>query len=1836
MTATLLVVLWKMTNFALMIKINTLVMHKRSLITIIAVIFTITAQAQSFTYLWKQVEKAQEADMPKSQLEFLSTISNKAQEQQEYGHLLKAEVQKMAVQSIITPDSLNTQVEKFAEKALRTEDAALKSVYYAILGHIYKNYWRGLDMMESNAHVISAKYYKQAMNPVKTLAKTKAKVYEPFFNNGASSITFNNDLLHVIGMEAEDFLTMADHYRSVGNRPAACLSELYQTQKDRREDIEEIRKSKYLATIDSLIHEYRDLPEAGELAIEHFNFMEGATDASAQEKIDYIDYALVNWPTWPRMNVLRNARSRITLPSFTISLAETLTIPNKEIPVYITPLVNIQQIKMDIYKVDIPGTADYNPNNDDDYKVLRSKMSYEPVQTESRVYYGQQDYRVVRDTMSIKPLPVGVYIAEFNTDNKEIAPERVLFRITNLRIIDMSLPDDNMRLIAVDATTGKPVSNARIRMEFDDWKDGEKVKDERTLITEQDGEISFTSTLQPSRYSVATDDDQAFPWQPIWRAKWQGTSRHEGEEYQKTSLYTDRAIYRPGNTVKMSVLTYSEYKEKGWEVKKDIKVHLALRNPKNVVIAEKDVVTDEWGVGTAEFTMPNDGVTGFYNLRAQVDGKWMGAVSFKVEEYKQPSFDVTISDYSEPYQEGDTIVVSGYAKTYSGIAVQNAKVKYSVSTEVPYWFRNIGGHNSNTAFYINEVVTDGNGSFTMKVPVIYPRGLKKGKRFANVKLQADVTDNAGETHSATAYYPLSDRKAFFTLTDFSDKQCRENQMAFQFTYVNNAGKDVDTTLAYSIDGSAPVSAKTNTDVNIDLNALTSGLHTMQAICEEDTISQKFIVFSLKDTTAPVDTAAWYYSTSKSEYPYIMTEGKPEFIQLGTSRDEQTFYYAITSDSLLLESGQLVLSNMLVTTKFEYKEEWGNGAAIRYTWVRDGKMYSFSETLCRPQKSRKLNVEWKTFRDKLTPGDKEEWTLNVKNPDGSAADAHVMAVMYDKSLDALRKHSWQLYNDMDFQYPRISQNHITAFDYTRMTVFGEHKFTPLSETPLEFTHFDLPYFYGDVLISRGNGVMVKAVMSAGLKKQTTIAGSAKVATAQDVFADTEALDEKAVVVGYAKAPEMKLRKESDEEKKDKPAVRENLNPTAFFMPNLVTDKHGNVSIKFTLPESLTTWRFMSIAHDKSLNVGSLEGEVIAQKKLMIKPNMPRFIRENDKAQISATVANMSGKKLSGKASIRIIEPESQKTVYLSSNKYSLLSDSTTSVTFVLPANISAGTYVCRITAEANGMSDGEQNYLPVISNKVEVTTTKAFTQTAPGRKTINLKPLYGTNASDESLRVEYTNNPAWLMLESLPAIAEPDAENAISLATALYANQITEELKKQLPNDTALAKKQGLSADRITEKLKELQNKNGSFSWFKGMRPSRYVTQYVAKLMARSRHIGLQVDDNMYLGAMKYLDGEIGTYVEKLKKEEREKNQTPHVDDFAMDYLYIQTVSGMPLDREVKDNSRYLLSLLLDNSKRLTIYGKANMAVVFASHPAMKDERLSAELLESVRQYSVSTEEMGRYFDTPKAKYSWCSYKIPTQTAAIEALQTLAPSDKQTIAEMQQWLLQEKRTQQWDTPINTASAIYAFFNGWNLSEGGADVAGQAKPVAETRLLVDGVEIAGGNEVSGKGYFEKALSGRHSSFVADKSSENVSWGAVYAVCSQPMEDVKKAEEAVSITREILDENGNKLVSDPQVGQKVKVRLTVVSKRDLDFLEVTDNRPACLEPLRQFSGYANGYYASPLDSRTVYYFDHFAKGKQIIETEYFVDRAGSYRSGIAEAKCAYAPEYQARDKSLTIETK
>ena len=762
-----------------------------------------------------------------------------------------------------------------------------------------------------------------------------------------------------------------------------------------------------------------------------------------------------------------------------------------------------------------------------------------------------------------------------------------------------------------------------------------------------------------------------------------------------------------------------------------------------------------------------------------------------------------------------------------------------------------------------------------------------------------------------------------------------------------------------------------------------------------------------------------------------------------------------------------------------------------------------------------------------------------------------------------------------------------------------------------------------------------------------------------------------------------KKDTEEEtekdnQKDEETVqlRENLQETAFFYPALMADKDGNVILKFTLPESLTTWKFMGIAHTKELLNGSLTGETIAQKDLMIQPNMPRFVRMGDKAQFSARLFNISEQSQQGTARFELLDPETEKVVYTDEKSFSVEAGKTGHVTFDYQPGDDYSLLICRMTAKGNDFSDGEQHYLPILPDKERVTKSVPFTQHEPGVKAIDLTNLFPAGTSQQKLTIEYTNNPAWLMVQSLATLGQPYETSAIDQAASYYSNLLAATILKQTPTakhvfeqwkresgsetslQSSLEKNQELKdiilaetpwvndADReaeqkqrladffdenkinnrletALEKLEKLQQGDGGFTWYPGMPTSPYITMSVAEMLARLYVMTGTYDDaeDIQRRAMNYMDREIIELVNEMKKWEKKGSKPSFPSFMALRWLYVNAIAKRELSSKAAEAKAYLMPLLKKDIKRQTIYEKAMTTIILQQNGDVQKAR---EYVQSLKEYTVYTEEMGRYYDTPRAGYSWYSYKIPTEVAAIEAIKYTAPDDTKTIDEMRRWLLQEKRTQIWDTPISSVNAIYAFLFDH------ADLLAKQEP---TVLAIDQQPIESSKETAGIGYVKTAIQNpKGKEFTATKTSTGTSWGAVYAQFMQKTAEVEDAQSGVTVKRELLTANGKQLTG-LKVGDRIKVRITIEVARDLDFVQVFDRRAACMEPVRQLSGYHYGAYISPKDFSTNYFYHGLAKGKHVVETEYYIDRAGTYETGTCTVQCAYSPEYRATAKSQTL---
>lgn len=575
----------------------------------------------------------------------------------------------------------------------------------------------------------------------------------------------------------------------------------------------------------------------------------------------------------------------------------------------------------------------------------------------------------------------------------------------------------------------------------------------------------------------------------------------------------------------------------------------------------------------------------------------------------------------------------------------------------------------------------------------------------------------------------------------------------------------------------------------------------------------------------------------------------------------------------------------------------------------------------------------------------------------------------------------------------------------------------------------------------------------------------------------------------------------------------------------------------------------------------------------------------------------------------------------------------------------------------------------------------FTQHEPGVKTIDLEQLFPDGGRDEKLTIEYTNNPAWLTIQALPYINNAREDNAISLATAYYANSISAYLMKQSPRirsvfekwkreagqeslKSNLEKNQELKdivldetpwvadAERESdqkqmlanyfdsstlannlsttlEKLSKLQSKeDGSWCWWPGMRyGSVTLTAAVTETLVRlDKMTGKQADtQDMIDNAMKFLGNKLVEEYEELK-ERKDKDATPIVFvDNSVHYLYICALNGRQLSAKEKEAANYVLESLKENNAVLNLYYKALMAVVLAKHG---ETQLAGEYIKSLDEYTVATEEMGRYYDSPRSGYSWFDYRIPTQVAAIEAMKLVDEQGyAKSIEEMRRWLLMQKRVQAWDTPFNNVNAVYAFLDG-NMTE--------LDGKEETTLAVDGKKLELPQSTAGLGYVKTTTDYEGgNTFTANKLSKGTSWGAIYGQSLCKTSSIESSNAAFRVTREILDENGRP-ATNLKVGDRVTVRITINADRDYDYVQVKDKRAACMEPVSQLSGYRRGYYCAPKDNATYYYYDRMSKGTHVIETEYYIDRAGRYETGTCTASCAYAPEYSARAASQSVEIK
>ena len=1818
----------------------------KKILTILAVgiiFLPLALDAQNYSSLWKQVKTAQDKDLPQTEYDLLMQIADKAEVDKDYGQLLKAKIQALNAITVINPDSLMPALKRIEASYNSTNNKVMKSVYAAILYKLY-NGMNKTDV-EEDSEAKAKMYRKAAINDVQLLAKTKAGLLSPFVVEGTNANIFGGDLLSVIGNETEQYMPLYEYYNKNGNRRAACISALKFVQKEIKENTGQyiVRKSPLVFALDSILHVYEDIDVAGEVAMARYDAMSKCKDVTTEELIGYIHYALDKWGEWQGMGHLRNAERTLTRSMFTAEVPRSVIRSGMDVWAILKNVRNVNTVTMNLYKVDIDGRRNYSPDNANDFKFIKSRMSDYPIQTKTAYFGGIPNYEIIKnDSIKIDALPKGAYLVEFST-NPVTETKRIILWVSDITTITQSLPGKKIKFVVVNSTTGHPIGGAKI--DVSTYSSKNKTV---TLTCDNNGEVIYQLPSKTSlKYYTYTDNDKACLNSSAWSDFNYNDS--EGKEEENINIFTDRGIYRPGQKVKVAAIVYAK---DSWTKAHSLEgksLTLELRDTNNNIIDEQEATTDKFGTMSVEFNLPESGMSGSYFIRTR------GSIKrIRVEEYKRPTFKVEFPTVNTKYQGGDTLSVKAKALSYAGVPVQGAKVKYRVVRRPSLWWCPWYSKNTaNKTIKEEETITDGDGFFDVSVPLVMPND-GNIRMFYNFAVEADVTDISGETQSGEMVIPLGNKNTAIS-SNIAEKELGDSLKSVTVYLKNQAGIDVNTSVRMRIDEGEWLEGRTMTPILLPAK-LVSGKHSLYALCDSDTLRQEFIVFNLDDKTPCTDTEEWFYVSADhfADHNSIVT------LQAGSSRKDIHVVYSIISGNKVLESGRESISNALINRTFKYKEAYGNGLLLTYAWVKDGILHSFSQTIQRPVPDNKLQMKWTTFRDRLVPGQSEQWTMSILNAKGKPADAQMMATLYDASLDQIMKHNW--YFNVSLWTPMPYTSWETAFR-GRLSLSGCAKLAKMNFTQLRLSEFDPELFTTRTKYSY-SPLMRKTMVGSMNKSMVKLAATGVEKYESKIF--DHVVNEAAMAVSDEAAQEKKSAFAQEKGKEE--VIRENMNETAFFFPNIIADKKGNAIISFTLPETLTSWRFIGLAHTQDMSYGMLEGETVAQKEVMVQPNMPRFVRMGDNTTIAAKIFNTGNAPARGDVRIEMSDPETGKVLLTNTKPFNVELNKTTAVVFdFAPTASTPSLVVCKIVANGisdNGhsFSDGEQNYLPILPNREMVTETVSFTQIDKGIKEINIDKLFPVKDNTAKLTVEYTNNTAWMMVQALPYIGSARDNNAIDQSTVLYTNVLGRHIAESNPRirstfnlwkeearnggeslHSSLNRNAELKALLISEtpwmtaadkeedikrslgdffddntmnarissavdKLSKLQNTDGSWSWWKGMNGSAYMTAQILQTLARMEFMtGENADTKeMKIAAAAFLDKEIVKDVKEMKK-----SKLPSFSSIHLQYLYANAIDGRKLQGETKAASDYLISLMKKKIKDQTIYEKAMTAVILARNG---EKKLAAEYVRSLKEYTTYKEDMGRFFETQRASYSWCDYRIPTQVAAIEAISLVSPNEIMTINEMQRWLIQEKRGQMWDTPINSVNAIFAFL---------MSSADMLAPKEETVISIDGKKLNMPKATAGMGYVKTAttVDRKMKTISFNKSSEGTAWGALYAQYMEKSTNVRKSSQGLSVKREIILPDGGLMV-----GARVKVRITITSDRDLDFVEIVDRRAACMQPVEQLTGYRNGAYCSPKDNTTNFYLNSMPKGKRVIETDYYIDRTGTYQTGTCSAQCAYSPEFSA----------
>lgn len=1855
---------------------------------LLAFMFPLAGLTQSYDRLWKEVEETRKKDLPQTLISQVNQIYEKARKEKNAPQMLKAYLSRVECQVGLTPDSLQRELCRLNAWAAEENDPLQKAVLSFLSGY-YK--------LESAPQEVDSALYEfdRAVKDKEVLLGVAATDFRPMVEQGKWSQRYFGDNMYDLLLRQSIFqllwngggnkavqLAVFDkyekliaQYEAVGNRDAELLTRLERLmywQRNGWRYPQQLSDEQVLEQLQAWAKAYDGVDACAALYVSWADFYHQKQDFVSEMKV--IEEGVKRSPSSEFTADLKDKQRIVCMPSLSVQV--THPYPQAEAELRVTSK-NLKGATLEWYRLNLKASSSVFARNLEHADLIKKYGTLV-----DKVRLDLPDTPTYKDTVSVltsRTPEAGIYILKSIPDGYKDKMGYDVVHLSALQVASFPMEGRQTECHVVDRKTGKPVAGAELVFYSIPVPGNYTLY--KTFKADKLGKV-VVPDMKESLWMHARAGKDEFMQVAYWSRRVLPTVNDSKKKVDRMDLFTDRALYRKGQTVYVSGVAYTQEGD-SVEVRKDAAIWLALRDANNREIARKELTTDDFGAFSAEFQLPSETLAGMFRIESD-----KASCYIRVEEYKRPTFEVTWKEVQEAYTMGDSLQLEGTAKKFSGAPVQGSKVRYTLTRSKAWFWRNMAGEQQLAE---GELMTSADGTFAVKVCLERPDAeVSLGwDGFYRYQVKVEVTDAAGETQEGVLVLPVGEHAIGLQIKGLAGKVAREKLDKMQVQALNMQQQPVALDVVCSLYTLDEAGKKQQT-VWVDTvkagqpflpeawKKLASGKYLLEVTASDEhgrpcRAEQEFVLFSLKDRVPPVKTVEWFYQDGTQ-----LKETQPVTLYVGSSEKNVHLFYHVYSGNRMLVSDSFVLNEEIRPFDYTWRPEYGDGITVSFGFMKDGIWYSKQVALKRPVPEKKLTLKWEVFRDRLRPGTEETWTMQILDAAGKPVDARLLATLYDASLDRLWDNPWNFQLGFSRYTPSVmpfiqSVNSIAMayspfYTYSLSSVYTPDNWQLYSRLWVPSLR-QYRTFSRNGLMVRGAGIMMKAA-----------------AAAPDVMRADEALNAQAGFTQDDGVVEVELQSETIPlETEQTMTLRENFAETAFFYPDLRTDSTGTVRLVFTVPDVLTQWKFRGLAHTRHMDYGLLQAETRTEKPFMIQPNLPRFLRKGDETSLAASLINLSTEEVKGAVSLELVNPMDESVVYQAVQDFQVKSGETGSVRFTFPVNMDGEVLICRMKAEAGEFSDGEQHYLPVLTDKQWMTETLSLQVKGGESQEVSLKDLFNgqsKTAQDRQLTIELTSTPIWYAVQALPVVGNPQQDDAFSWASAYYANAVARkivELNPQIQPVFGAWKKQGVKKETLwseleknqelkslllaetpwlaqaadeqeqrrrigllfdlntmnyrmgqtVEKLKALQKGDGSWSWFNGMQGSRLVTTQVVELLARLKSMHVMADAQvagMYLKGLNYLENAFCQEYENLKKNEARNKSPQWPSELAVRYLYItslDTVAGENVNKAAKE---YMTSKLENHSATYSIYEKALIARILQA----QGKRMQAEILvRSIKEYTVVTPEMGRYFDTPKTGYAWNGYRIPTQVAAMEAIQCVE-KDEEMLEEMKLWLLKQKQVQCWNTPLATADAVYALLSdGMALTE-----SGQMQAVAGNVTLE--------TPKDGLGCISHTLSGAEAevkTLTVSHMGKAVGWGAVYAQYLEDMDRVKAFEgKGLQVSREYIYKGKTLSAKEKlQVGDKLTVRLTLRADRDMDFVCLKDERAACMEPVRQISGYewsdGLGRYRVSGDAATTFFMDHLRKGTYVIEYEVHVDRSGVYQAGTSEIQSVYAPEFGSHMEGHTL---